>query len=219
MLTNSTFLVRENMFGKEIVLGQTSFRFNNAKGKKSAKHVFIFAMVKKDAQVYLDKHKLQKSKWLPAVVENDIDITNKKIVGTDIDGAYWKIALQMGIIRERTFEKGLALPEKNICNAALASLGSDKGYRVVKDGIVTEDSKIVQGNDALKEVYKKIRYKCFYYMKKLAEILGDDFVCYKTDCIYYLRTRENIRKVKAFLELHKLDYKMAEEYTGTNILP
>jgi hypothetical protein len=49
-------------------------------------------------------------------------------------------------------------------------------------------------------------------MRELADLLGDDFVAYKTDCIYYLHTSENIRKVKDFLDKKKLDYKMVSDF-------
>ena len=37
-------------------------------------------------------------------------------------------------------------------------------------------------------------------MVKVKKILGRDFLCYKTDCIYYIDTTENRRKVREFFK-------------------
>ena len=49
-------------------------------------------------------------------------------------------------------------------------------------------------NDEMNRVYHDIRYSCYYMMYELSLLLGDDFDCWKTDCIFYRDTKEN-RKI------------------------
>ena len=46
--------------------------------------------------------------------------------------------------------------------------------------------------------YKYIRYFCYQLMYECSVVLGDDFDCWKTDCIYYRDTPENVEKVTAY---------------------
>ena len=61
-------------------------------------------------------------------------------------------------------------------------------------------------NDELREIYRAIRYECYYHMGNLAMILGEDFFAYKTDCIYYRDTLENRKKVYEYLDENKFLY-------------
>lgn len=206
-------MFKENIFGSELIWGLNKFMFPNKKGKSNLSQLFIFSMVKRDAIKYLATRKMRKTKWQSSVVYNkQISVVGRRLIGTDIDSAYWHLAHHMKIISDNTFEKGLTISEKRILVASLSSLGRDKSYKQIVDGRLTEDMIIIKGRDDLKDVYKKIRYTCFKYMKQLADLLGEDFVAYKTDCIYYLHTHENIKKVKDFLDNKKLDYKMVSDY-------
>lgn len=206
-------MYRENLFGSELIWGDYRYMFPNAKGKKSMKDLFIFSMVRRDAMNYLKKNKVKDSGWASSITYNSkVNLSARKMIGTDIDGAYWSIAYKMGIITENTYSRGLLVKQKHLLLASLSSLGRDKRYTIVSDGKFTGDTVIIKGNDQLKLLYKKIRYACFGYMKKLARIIGNDFVAYKTDCIYYLYSLENVRKVKTFLEAEDIDYKMVRDY-------
>jgi hypothetical protein len=50
----------------------------------------------------------------------------------------------------------------------------------------------------LMEAYKLIRLTCFAMMFEASEMLGKDFDCWKTDCIYFRDSDENRQKISAF---------------------
>ncbi len=217
-LQKSQGLVRSNIFGKEVIHGSTKINYPTGKGKKTFRFVYIFAMVQRDALRWLENNKLKKSDWMPSVHFNPkVKLTVRPIMGTDIDSAYWFMAYRLGVISEQTYEKGLAIPDKNLCLAALAAMGGDKWYNIIKDGVITQDKVVLKGNDELKEVYRHIRHSCYQLMQRLARKLGGDYVCYKTDCIYYFRNDKNRKIVRAFMDKYGLDYKMAERYKPGNL--
>lgn len=210
---SASALYRDNIFGCELVWDGVRFVFPNRNGAHSMKNLFIFSMVKRDALRYLATHGVKEIKWASAVCYNKkADPLGRKLIGTDIDSAYWDIAYRMGIISERTYWKGLEIQDKNLLVASLSSLGRDKRYTQIAEGSFTKNIVIVKGDDDLKKIYRLIRFRCFGYMKKIAKIIGNDFVAYKTDCIYYLYSAENVRKIKAFLEQKELGYKMVNDF-------
>jgi hypothetical protein len=203
---------RESMFGREIIKSGCKYSFASKKAKKDRRHVFIFAMVKKDAVNYLKQHRVKKFEKLPAIQYNrSVDIARKKLVGTDVDGAYWMIAFQMGVISQSTFAHGLRIKAKHLCLAALASLGADKTWLKIKNGEFTDEMVVIKGDDKLKNLYQSIRMTCFTYMQDLARLLGSDFVAYKTDCIYYVGKKENIQLVQHYFSEKKMDFKMVKD--------
>ena len=66
---------------------------------------------------------------------------------------------------------------------------------------------VVEGDEILQKVYKLIRYTCYRYMNQVKRKLGSDFLCYKTDCIYYIDTKENRQIVNQFFKEHDLQMK------------
>ena len=62
-------------------------------------------------------------------------------------------------------------------------------------------------------------------MMNMAAMLGDDFICYKTDCIYYKDTNKNREIVQMYLDSVSIDWKQLveidkpkkEEPIGTNL--
>ena len=44
-----------------------------------------------------------------------------------------------------------------------------------------------------------------------ADLLGEDFICYKTDCIYYRDTAENRELVQSYLDSVGLEWKQLVE--------
>jgi hypothetical protein len=121
-----------------------------------------------------------------------------KVAGTDLNHAYWRIAYNLGIITEITYLKGLRDEFKSVRLAALSTLGADKKYRVIRDGKITFDVKTIEGDQELQQVYKLIRYTCYRYMNQVKKLLGQDFLCYKTDAIYYIDTKYNRKIVNDF---------------------
>lgn len=211
--TGDVAFVRENIFGTEIIWGDERFTFPSKQGRKSMSCLFIYSMVKRDALKYVcKKTKPVKIAPNPIVYNKNVKIKSRKIIGTDIDSAYWSIAYKLGIISENTFNKGVMISEKQILVSALSSLGRDKRYTKVENGVLTDEIMIVRGDDRLKSIYDKVRHKCFSYMKELAKLLGNNFVAYKTDCIYYFETKKNVRTVQSFLDKKGLYYKMVYDY-------
>jgi hypothetical protein len=44
-------------------------------------------------------------------------------------------------------------------------------------------------------------------MNVIANLLGEDFICYKTDCIYYKDTEDNRKLVQAYFDAADLPWK------------
>lgn len=211
---------RETMFGYEICWNNYRYTFDGLKPKNKKeekrrisrkKNLFIFALVARDAKKYIKGHKVLPTAWLPATNYNEkFKKKHAAIIGTDLDGAYWRIALQMGIISEKTYHHGMRIKDKDLCLAALANLGADKAYRIIQNGRMTDKIIVVKGSDILKEVYRRIRHACFDVMQTIAGMLRNDFVLYKTDCIFYVKSEKNILLVTTLLEDNELDYKMID---------
>ena len=202
-------LIKKGTFTNEIIWGRKSYIFNllDKKHQQSFKKgMFLFGMVRKDAKAYLKKKKVKLPKKYNQIQYNNninLDLFDK-VAGTDLNHAYWRIAYNLGIITEITYLKGLRDDFKSVRLAALSTLGADKKYRVIRDGKITFDVKTIEGDKELQQVYKLIRYTCYRYMNYVKKLLGDDFLCYKTDCIYYTDSKENRKIVKDFFESNNL---------------
>ena len=202
-------LIKKGTFTNEIIWGRKSYIFNllDKKHQQSFKKgMFLFGMVRKDAKAFLKKKKVKLPKKYNQIQYNNninLDLFDK-VAGTDLNHAYWRIAYNLGIITEITYLKGLRDDFKSVRLAALSTLGADKKYRVIRDGKITFDVKTIEGDKELQQVYKLIRYTCYRYMNHVKKLLGDDFLCYKTDCIYYTDSKENRKIVKDFFESNNL---------------
>jgi len=95
--------------------------------------------------------------------------------------------------------------------ASLANLSSAKEYQIIKDGVITEKTVVMKYDPILQKVYNNIRYTCYEHMIIMADLLGDDFICYKTDCIYYRDTKENKKIVQDYLDSVNLEWKQLVE--------
>jgi hypothetical protein len=134
-----------------------------------------------------------------------------QLTATDINHAYWAIAYNLKIISAKTYEKGLDNKLKSVRLAALSTLGASKKYYRIKKGVITSDVVLVGGNEALTKVYTLIRLTCFEYMYQVKRLLKKDFICYKTDCIYYIDSKENKKIVRDFFKSKKLGMKQLEK--------
>jgi hypothetical protein len=54
-------------------------------------------------------------------------------------------------------------------------------------------------------------------MNILAEMLADDFICYKTDCIYYKDTPKNRDLVQIYLDSVNMEWKQLIEPDKTEM--
>lgn len=210
MIHKADGLYRTGNFSAELIWGKTGFIFpKNEKGSSFRKGLFLFSMVRKDAQKYLNLHeKIELPKKYPVNNYNyKFAFGDDAIAGTDINHCYWRIAYNFGIISERTYEKGLDENFKTLRLAALSSLGATKQYQVVKGGMITNEVVNIGGNEQLQTIYKLIRYTCYRYMQNLKKMLEFDFLAYRTDCIYYRKTKPNMHKVQVYLKSKNLETK------------
>ena len=116
-----------------------------------------------------------------------------------------------GVITQRTYLRGLEIKDKSLRLAALANLASSKEYQVIRGGEITDETVVLKYDPVLQRIYNNIRYACYGHMAEMAKLLGDDFICYKTDCIYYRDTPENREKVHTYLDSVGLDWKQLVE--------
>ena len=117
-----------------------------------------------------------------------------QLTGTDLDHAYWRIAYIKGYISKKTYQYGLDDDCKALRLACLSTLGKEKKFQKYINGMYAGDYVKKEFNDEMNRVYHDIRYSCYYMMYELSLLLGDDFDCWKTDCIFYRDTKEN-RKI------------------------
>jgi hypothetical protein len=208
--------IKRGTFTNEVVWGKYSYMFSilDKKKQKSFKQgMFLFGMVRKDAKKYLKvkptiklPKKYNQIEYKGYLKDDDIG----QITGTDLNHAYWRIAWKLGIISDQTYIKGLDDRFKSVRLAALSTLGADKKYNIIRNGEITKDFKIINGDTDLQNIYKLIRYSCYRYMNQVKKILGSDFLCYKTDAIYYIDTTENRKLVRDFFKEKDLLMKQLE---------
>ena len=202
--------IKTGTFSTEIVWGDMSFVFPVAAKKKHTdfkKGMFLFGMVRRDAKNFLESNpKFKIPKKNPSVYYNPKyrGGFDGAATATDINHAYWRIAFNLGIITKNTYHKGLDIESKATRLATLSTLGASKKYMKIKEGVVSSEMVQVGGNEELADLYKLIRYECFKLMMKVRKLLGDDFLAYKTDCVYYVNTVENRKLVRDFFKDNRL---------------
>lgn len=220
----ATGYYREGSFSDEIIWQGRKFVFP-AKDKNASKHIWVFRSVMANVRDFVEGKRIRERKKLPVNFWNEkLRNYRGKITATDVDHAYWRIAFLQGVIKENTYKKGLLLKDKSLRLASLANLSSQKEYRIIEDGIITDKTIVFKHDPLLKKVYDNIRYACYEIMMRMAEILDEDFICYKTDCIYYKDVPENRIKVQSFLESIGMEWKqlieperpIKEDPDGTN---
>ena len=205
--------VKKGSFTTEIVWGNYSYvasSLTKRKQKYFNKGLFLFGMVRKDARAFAKKNPNFKLPKQYAQIEYSKELNEDifgKITATDLNHAYWRIAYNLGIISALTYEKGLNDHFKEIRLAALSTMGAPKNYQKIKKGELVDEYFVVEGDEILQKVYKLIRYTCYRYMNQVKKKLGRDFLCYKTDCIYYIDTKENRQIVNQFFKEHDLQMK------------
>ena len=189
--------------------GQKMYHHRNERFKDG---LYLFRMVRKDVENFMAENgSIVPYRELPVNYSNvNFDYSNK-IIGIDINNAYWSVAHLKGYITKKTFDKGLEQKDgmKSIRLSCLSTLGKSKLYRVYQSGQFIGEEEI---NDDfyLQEIYKDIRFSTYGVMNEIAEELGNDFCCWKTDCIFFTDTDENREKVKGIIEEYQLTCKIEE---------
>lgn len=199
-------LYKKGTFTNELIWGSYSYvssHLTKTKQKKFHKGLYMFGMVRRDARLFIKKKPDFKLPKKYGQIEYNKELNEDlfgKITATDLNHAYWRIAYNLGIISPMTYEKGLSEDFKELRLAALSSMGASKTYQKIIKGELTNQYHIVKGDETLQNVYKLIRYTCYRYMTQVQKRLGKDFLCYKTDCIYYIDTRPNRKIVTDFFK-------------------
>ncbi len=199
--TDSDAYVREGYFSKEIRWGSMVFICplqTKRMTKKFNEGMYLYKRVFEDATLWLKKHEefLLPKEYQPIVYGKE----KKYICGTDLDHAYWRIAYKKKIISKDTYERGLPMP-KSLRLSALSCLGKERTYDIYEDGADTKKHiNLKRKNKRLQAVYELIRFTCYNMMHQCKNMLGDDFVAYKVDCIYYAESTKNIKLVEDFFE-------------------
>tara|TARA_R110000850_G_scaffold231549_10_gene356535 strand:- start:43 stop:723 length:681 start_codon:yes stop_codon:yes gene_type:complete len=194
------FKIRESVNYAEIVRSDGE-KIVSTKNNQFVKGLYLFAMVKRDIERYIAENGyITPSDELPVNYVSDIFNLENKVVGIDMDNAYWTIAYLKGYISENTYNKGLEKKEfKPIRLSALSTLGKGKTYKVYKDGKYEFDE-IAKANKELENFYLDIRYSTYGVLLEIANELGDDFHSWKTDCIFFKDNKENINLVRKRLD-------------------
>jgi hypothetical protein len=202
--------IRQGNFSSEIVWDGKSHLFPS-KGKSNSfkKGMFLFGMVRKDAKEFIKSgKKIKLPKQYPVNEYNDsFSKLDEKITGTDLNHAYWRIAFNLGIIKKNTYIQGLDDDFKVVRLSALSTLGKGKDYFVIRNGMITEEVAKIGYNEDMDNLYKAIRYTCYKYMQTIKKMLNDDFICYRTDCVYYVDTTENKKLVRDYFKKESMSYK------------
>jgi hypothetical protein len=211
-LANGKGYYRKGSYSTEIIWADRKFVFPSNKKKGSFKDLWIFRNVMNDVKDYCTGRRIKELPKLPVNYWNPkIEKAKGRIAATDLNHAYWRIAYINGYITPKTYEKGLLIKDKALRLASLANLSSAKQYFLIEGGKVTKKSITLRFEAYFQKVYNNIRYECFGHMMTMADLLGDDFICYKTDCIYYKQTKKNVELVCTYLDSVGIDYKQLIE--------
>lgn len=175
------------------------------------KGLFLFKMVRTDIETYIQENgEVTPLDELPVNFTNTDYRTSQKTIGVDLDHAYWRVAYLKGYIQKKTYEKGLASKHyKAIRLSALSSLGRKKVYDVYVQGDF-KHQEVVGEIPYLVDLYNDIRYTTFSIMKEVADLLGEDFYCWRTDCIYFKDLKRNRKLVTETFDSYDLLWKWEE---------
>jgi hypothetical protein len=192
----------------EILLYDTLFVFTSTKNFPQKK-LFLFNLVKRNVQKYIMENGSVKLPEVNLSTRYNLDYAYETSIGIDLNHAYWRIAYVKGFINKKTYEYGLDPDCKAIRLATLSVLGREKKFIEINTDKPKEY--IVQKFDkTLNDVFKYIRLECFYMMNSLAKKLGDQFDCWKTDCIYFNDTPENRLLVTNYFNQKNMTYKVLD---------
>lgn len=204
-----SFVLRKGTEVNELIFDNKLTIFSCGRKNFPPDMIYMFKVVRDDVKRYLKQNPIVS---LPPIVEvskynYNYDHDKGKITGTDLNHAFWRIAFIKGYISEKTYERGLVDKAKALRLATLSTLGTERVYDIYKDGVLVEQKIKRAKDEVLLNVYKDIRFSCYYMMHELSVMLGDDFDCYKTDCIYYRDTPKNRAKVHKYFDSKQMFYK------------
>lgn len=205
----SDFFVRMGSECNELLFDGRHRVYRTENNNFPRKFIFLFNSVQRDARKFLLKN--------PIIdVSPKVDVTKYNyqydhsegiITGTDLDHAFWRIAYIKNYISKRTYNFGLNNEAKALRLATLSVLGREKVFDKYVNGELVERVVVKKLDPHLQSVYKDIRFSCYYMMYELSLLLGDDFDCWRTDCIYYRDTIANRKIVHDYFDEREMLYK------------
>ncbi len=205
------FKTKKSGLCSEIFMSNSEQRILFTKNKEFMSGLFLFKMVRKDVEDYIEKNgAIIPIDEIPVNYKNENFDSKNKIIGVDLNHAYWRVAYLKGYISQNTYEKGLKSSKlKQVRLSALSNMGRSKIYKVYAKGEFSHEEK----SEPIKElidIYNDIRYSTFAVLKDISIELGNDFYCWKTDCVYFKNIKRNILLVTNILDSHDLLWKIEE---------
>lgn len=181
--------------------------FKNKLTDDEMKLLWVFAAIKKSAKKRVNEmeegfkhYNLPSKKWnrkLYAAIES-----GTPFVGIDINHAYLRTAYLRKYISERLYNKLMDAKYKGVRNKALACLNSTRKVYEYENGEVV--SSYEEGDPLLAAAYLEIRTCTYKVMDDIANLIGPDFFLkYHTDCIYFLKEKEDIVTAELDARMYK----------------
>lgn len=119
------------------------------------------------------------------------------VIELDINEAYWKTAYILGVINEEIYEEGKkGILGKYTRLVALGSLAKKKIRYIYDDDGYSKKEEI--RSELTENVWYTICKRVSDLMQTAKIILGDDYLFYWVDGIYFINTPENLKKMKQF---------------------
>lgn len=205
----SDFLIRLGSECNELVFDGKHTLYQTANKNFPSKFMYLFNLVQTDAKKYLQKNPIvDVSPKVPVTYYNfKYDHEKGTLTGTDLDHAFWRIAYVKGYISKKTYDRALDERAKAIRLASLSVLGSEKVFQRFVNGEFYENVVTRKNDPQLQSIYQDIRYSCYYMMHEISILLGQEFDCWKTDCIYYRDTEANRKIVQSYFEEREMLFK------------
>jgi hypothetical protein len=205
----SDFYVRMGSECHELVFDGQHRVYQTESKNFPKRYIFLFYSVQRDAKKFLVKNPIiyVSPKVEVAKYNYNYDHTKGVITGTDLDHAFWRIAYIKNYISKKTYNYGLDDKAKALRLATLSVLGREKVFDKYENGVLVDKVVTKKLDPHLQSVYKDIRYSCYYMMYELSVLLGDEFDCWRTDCIYYRDTPENRKIVHDYFEEREMLFK------------
>jgi len=203
------FLIRRGSECNELIFDGFHNVYATQNKNFASNKIFLFNLVTRNVQKFLKTNPLIElpPKKDVSFFSYTYDLEKGVLAGTDLDHAYWRIAFVKGYISKKTYDYGLDDIAKPLRLATLSVLGREKVFEKWEKGEYLESITLKKKDEQLRMVYYDIRLSCFYMMYELSQLLGDDFFCWKTDCIYYRKSEKNTHIVEEYFNEHQMLYK------------
>jgi hypothetical protein len=211
MLQNckSDYMVRMGSECHELIFDGKHTVYQTENKNFPSKYIFLFNLVQRNAKKYLEKNPIVNvSPQVPVTYYNyEYNHEEGVLTGTDLDHAFWRIAYVKGYITKKTYNYGLNDKAKALRLATLSVLGREKSFSRYSNGEFCEIVIVKKQDKQLQSIYQDIRFSCYYMMYELSVLLGKEFDCWKTDCIYYRDTEANRKIVHDYFEEREMLFK------------